>query len=230
MAKLMNLLSGQAREDKEVLGALQRLDHEKMPVRMEVENSQIHFRTRISVKSATVIVAKPGNLRDGLSKGGTVRFQLPESDGKEVRMEVVTPHFNLTNGNPVFLCKVPTEFAKGSMRGEWRFNTSRFNNVHLVIGDHASQYRIVDISSTGCKLYLNHSEMMRQFPVGEPIDNAYINLGNKVRVALESLIPRNHRGQSVGCQLRLDAEGNSEKYLHHLVQSLEKSEDEALHF
>jgi len=224
MARFMNLLSSQGREDKEILGALTTLDKDRVPVRMEIENTSIHFKTRISVKSATVIVAKPLNLKEGLAKGGTVRFKLPESEGRELRMEVLTPHFNLTNGNPVFLCKIPTGYAQSNMRGSLRFNTSRFTNVALLLSDSPVRYRIVDLSSGGCKIYLSSKEDKQRFAVGVPVHGARIDLGSKAAVHLKALVPRNLRGQAMGCQFEVSGEGVSGKYLEHLLQSLEKAE------
>jgi hypothetical protein len=224
MARFMNLLSSQGKEDKEILSTLTMLDKNRIPVRMEVENTSIHFNTRISVKSATVIVAKPLNLKEGLAKGGTVRFKMPDSEGRELRMEVLTPHFNLTNGNPVFLCKIPTTYAQSNMRGSLRFNTSRFNNVSLQIGTAATRYRIVDLSTGGCKIFLTSKEDKDIFSVGVPIQGARIDLGQKAAVHLKALVPRNLRGQAVGCQFEVSQEGASLKYLEHLIQSLEKAE------
>jgi len=60
--------------------------------------------------------------------------------------------------------------------------------------------------------------------VGLPMHGARIELGNKASVQLQAVIPRNHRGQAVGCQFELTDEGPSKKYLTHLLQSLEKAE------
>jgi hypothetical protein len=224
MARFMNLLSSQGKEDKEILASLNLLDKHRVPVRMEIENTSIHFNTRISVKSATVIVAKPLNLKEGLAKGGTVRFKVPDSEGREMRMEVLTPHFNLTNGNPVFLCKIPTSFAQSNQRGATRFNTSRFTNVALVLGNHPEKYRIVDLSAGGCKVFISSKEAKELFRVGVPIHGARIDLGQKAAVHLKALVPRSLRGQAVGCQFEVSEEGASRKYLLHLMQSLEKAE------
>jgi len=224
MARFMNLLSSQGKDDKEILAALNLLDKHRVPVRMEIENTSIHFNTRISVKSATVIVAKPLNLKEGLAKGGTVRFKIPDSEGREMRMEVLTPHFNLTNGNPVFLCKIPTSFAASNQRGAMRFNTSRFTNVTLAFDNHPEKYRVVDLSTAGCKVFLASKEAKERFSVGVPMHGARIELGQKASVHLKVVVPRNLRGQAVGCQFEVSDEGASKKYLQHLMQSLEKSE------
>ena len=223
MAVLKNLMRSGGKESKEVQSSLSMLERNKVPVRMEIENSTIRFKTKISIRSATVVVAKPLSLSSGLSKGGTVRFKVPDSDGKEIRMEVVTPHFNLSNGNPVFLCKIPKEFAPSNKRGSMRYNTSKFTNVVLELSDYAEKFRIIDLSDSGCKIYVPSKESRAMFPVGKPLEGVRISLGTKVSVNLDGLTPRNHRGQAVGCQIEVAEHGPSRKYLVHLIDSLERS-------
>lgn len=222
MAIFKHLMGGGAKEPKAVLASLNMLDRNKIPIRMEIENSTINFNTRLSIRSATVVVAKPTHLSGELAKGGTVRFKIPDSEGKEIRMEVLTPHFNLTSGNPVFLCKVPTAFAAGNLRGALRYNTSKFTNVVLTMPPNQAQFRIIDLSEGGCKIYVPGQLARETFPIGSPIAAARITLGTKVTVVLDTLTPRNHRGQAVGCQLTVAKEGTSRKYLVHLITSLEK--------
>lgn len=229
MAILKHLMGGKGKEPKEVLSSLNMLDRNKIPVRMEIENSNVNFHTRLSIRSATVVVAKPSNLSGALSKGGTVRFKIPDSEGKEIRMEVLTPHFNLTSGNPVFLCKVPTEFAEGNQRGAMRYNTSKFTNVILTLPPNQAQFRIIDLSESGCKLYVPGLEARGTFPIGSPIVAAKISLGTKVSVNLDTLTPRNHRGQAVGCSISVTKQGPSQKYLVHLITSLEKAITDQFH-
>ena len=226
MARLMNLLGGHSKEDKEILSTLNMLDRNQVPVRIEIENSPIRFNSRLNVRSATVVIAKPLSLNKGLSKGGTVRFKVPNSEGREIRLEIITPHFNLSNGNPVFLCKVPTAYAASNLRGALRFNTSKFTNVQLMVEGHPESFRIVDLSSTGCKFYLTNKEAKKLFPIGNQLASCTISLGSKVSVKLDSLVPRNLRGQSVGCEIQVAKQGPSQKYLMHLLSSLEKTESD----
>lgn len=226
MALLKNLLGSQSGEDKEVLSSLNILDRHKVPIRLEIENTTIHFKTMISMKSGTVVIAKPLALREGLSKGGTVRFKIPDSEGKEIRMEIVTPHFNLTNGNPVFLCKVPSAFAESNARGALRYNMSNYNNVKLLLDDHKDGFRIVDLSTSGCKIYIPSKEALDLFPIGEALENVKINIGNRVQVNLTTITPRNHRSMGVGCSMEVTKVGNSRKYLVHLINSMEKTSSE----
>ena len=68
------------------------------------------FRSVLAVKKGVVVVAKPDGLGKYLEKKGFVRFSLPNEEGRDLRLEVISPHFNLTSGNSVFLCKLPEEF------------------------------------------------------------------------------------------------------------------------
>lgn len=223
MALFKNILGAQSKEDKEVLSSLNILDRHKVPIRLEIENTTIHFKTLLSMKSGTVVVAKPLALYEGLSKGGTVRFKIPDSEGKEIRMEIVTTHFNLTNGNPVFLCKVPSGFAESKDRGALRYNMSNYSNVQLLLDNHKDGFRIVDLSTSGCKIYIPSKEALDLFPIGEGLENVKINIGNRVQVNLTTITPRNHRAMAVGCSLEVMKEGNSRKYLQHLINSMEKT-------
>lgn len=224
MALFTHLLGSQDREDREILAALNSLDKRRSPVLLEIENSAIRFNTRISVMSATVVVAKPPNLRNGLNRGGTVRLKLPEGEGREVRMEVITPHFNLTNGNPVFLCRIPTAYAHANQRAAVRFNTSRFRNVTLALQGHTERYRIVDICSGGCKIHLTGKEDRERFVMGASLKGARIDLGDKVSVHLDAIVARNLHAQAVGCQFTVSEEGPSRAYLAHLLRALERAE------
>lgn len=229
MARLLDIFSDQNKEQRAVRHALARLDREKTPVRLEIENTLIHFYTRVSVKASTVVIAKPTGLRDGLKKGGIVRFRLPDGADHEVRMEIAAPHFNLSNGTSVFLCKLPEGFAEPNQRNGDRYNTSRFNNILLEVAESTERFRVIDISISGFKFYVNNREGMNLFPVGEPLHHAAIHLGERVKVELETLIPRIHRANTVGCEMKVRQDGPSRKYLQHLINSLAKIEAEKLH-
>ena len=52
-------------EEKEVAQTLKRLDREKAPLLMEVEQAQVHFRSVLAVKKGVIVVAKPMGLASG---------------------------------------------------------------------------------------------------------------------------------------------------------------------
>ncbi len=221
---LSNLLKLPGSEEREVNKVLRQAEKYKTPVRIEIENSNVRFYSILSIKRGLVVVAKPPGLKGGVSREGFVRFRVPDSEDKEIRMEVTVPHFNLLSGGYVFLCRLPKEFAESSKRNSERYNTSRFNNLHLFIPEMKVRYRIIDISSTGCKVFTEKSNPKSLFEVGKPLSPASISVGDKVEIDLASAIPRSHHRNTVGFELRVDGGGSSGKYLSHFLKSLETAE------
>lgn len=228
MAKLTDFLGFSSQEEREVVKTLQMLERQRTPVRVEIEKTRIRFNTIISIRRGMVVIAKPGGLHKELKTGGSVRLKIPEADAREVRLEIITPHFNLTNGASVFLCKMPTQFAGGARRASERYDTSRFNNLKLGLDKAEQQFKLVDISLGGCRIQVTSGVAEQLFPIGKDIAPATIRLGNNVSVALGSLVPRVHSQSAVGMQYQVSSEGNHMKYMQHLLLSLAKTEDERM--
>lgn len=228
MAIWSDILKGFGGSAKELLEELGRLEGERAVIRVEIEGSSIHFNSRLSLKKDTVVIAKPIGLRDGLEAGGYVRFRLPASVDREVRLEVLTPHFNLASGNAVFLCRLPAHGAAPAKRKADRYNVSQFANVQLVIANRAREFRVVDVSLTGCKVLTTPLEAQTYFPLNRELGSVHIQVGSKAKVELTSVIPRSHQGASVGCEFAVRGDGPSQVYLTHLIKSLEKAEAERL--
>ncbi len=227
MTPLTDMLGLTKSTSKEVTKALATLERNHTPVRAEIERTQIRFNTVVSVKRGMVIVAKPVGLGDSLKTGSTVRFTVPGGDGRIVRLDVTTPNFNLTSGGIVFLCKMPTAFAEGYGRASERYNTTRFNNLVIKFANVAEgPFRILDLSSGGCKFHCVQAPHLKLFPLGKAIPQGLISLGDRVSVELDRVIPRVHVGPAVGCEFRVSTKGSDAKYLQHLLVSLEKAESE----
>ncbi len=193
-------------------------------MRLEIEGENIHFFTIFSIKRNLVVVAKPPGLRKGLKRDGTVRFRIPDEVENEIRMEIAVPHFNLLSGDYAFLCDIPKNFAEKSKRKSERYNTSRFNNLHLVIPDILQRFRIVDMSDSGCKIYAVGTNIKELLEEDKNYAPARISVGNKVEIDLDSAIPRSFNGKTVGFKFDVSAEGSARKYLQHFIQSLETAE------
>jgi hypothetical protein len=215
--KWLGGLLGGGSDPLEILAELAR---NKAPVRVEIENTLVKFNSQLTLKKGTVVIAKPLGLKDGLTFGSYVRVRLPGSARREMRLRVITPHFNLTSGNAVFVCEAP-EREVSARREADRFDVTRFNNLRLVIG--SEQFRLVDVSSTGFKVMINPVQAQQHFPIGRELHSAYMMLGTNARVDLKSLVPRSHMGVSVGCEFEV-MPGPSERYLNHLLTSLTKAE------
>ena len=228
MAKLTDFLGFSGQEEKEVVKTLQMLERHRTPVRIEIERTRIRFNTIISIRRGMVVIAKPSGLQKELQTGGSVRLKIPEADAREVRLEIITPNFNLTSGASVFLCKMPTQFAGGARRSSERYDTSRFNNLKLGLDEVVEQFKLVDISLGGCRIQTSSSAAKRLFPIGKDVAPATIRLGTNVSVALGSLVTRMHSQAAVGLEYKVSTDGNHMKYLQHLLLSLAKTEDERI--
>jgi hypothetical protein len=228
MAIWSDILRGFGGSAKDLLEELARLEKERAVIRVEIEGSAVHFNSRLSLKKDTVVVAKPTGLRDGLSAGGFVRFKLPDAPEREVRLEILTPHFNLASGNAVFLCRLPAAGPAAAKRKTERYNVTHFANVQLVIGNRGREFRVVDVSLTGCKVLTTPAEAQTYFPLNREVAQVHIQVGSKAKVELEAVIARSHLGASVGCEFTVRGDGPSQVYLSHLIKSLEKAELERL--
>ena len=222
------MISKSKGQEKEVLSALNGLDKNKTPVRIEIENTLVRFNSVLLVRGNTVVVARPYHL-ENLMKGSNIRFKFPGDATKELRLEVTTPNFSLTNGTPVFLCDIPKQFLTNehSRNGD-RFNTTRYTNIHLVIPQLKWKFRILDLSHSGARVYTKSKELHLEFPLGERFDNTYIQMGKHVKVKLDYLIPRSHRYPTVGLEFIPSPDGNNHLYMTHLLENLEKMELEHL--
>jgi hypothetical protein len=221
---LKDIFQGFGGSAKELAEVLARLDSGKVPVRVEIENTQTRFESRLMIKKESVVILKPAGLKDELEAGSHIRFKVPDNPAQEVRLEVTTPHLNLASGHAVFLCKMPTAALRPAKRRTERYNVTRFKNVLLVLAKRGRHFRVVDVSLNGCKVSTTPAEAHAYFPLGEELDFVQITLGTKTKVDLERVIPRAHLGQTVGCEFEVSAEGASKGYLDQLIETLEKAE------
>jgi hypothetical protein len=228
MASLFRLWRRGDEAANQLRSLLVRLDRQKVSIRLEIEQTQVRFTTALACKRNTVVVAKPPALGNELQAGGFVRFKVPGEGGTEIRMEVLTPHFNLTNGTPVFLCKQPTRFAQNNGRNAERYGTSRFTNLVLQVPSLPETFRVVDLSATGCRILTPYPRPREKFSLNEQVAGAWLQLGRHVKVDLAYVIPRTFHGQAIGLEFVVDPAGNQHKFLAHLIRSLEKLQSESL--
>ena len=226
MAGLLNIFSGKS-EEKAVQSTLAQLDRQKTIVRLEIEKTQTRFNTVLAMRKGAVVVAKPNGIDQFLKAGTMVRFKVP-GEKHDIRMEISTPHLNLGNGSPVFLCTAPTRFSATSHRGSERFSTKRFSNVSLHIDSLGSKFSIEDLSESGCRIKTNHTKPQVQFPLSENIQGAFIQLGNKARIDLTQVTPRSYQGQNVGLEFQIRSDGPHRKLLGSMVDSLARQQREML--
>lgn len=227
MRPLRGLISKNKSPSKDASRILSKLARDTKLLRLEIEGSQVRFYSILSVKRGMVIVARPDGIASRLKSGSIVRFDVPGDENVQIRMEVTAPTFNLTNGNSVFLCKIPTVVSEGSGRSSERFNTSRFNNLLLEFkSSEIQKLRIIDLAAGGCKFHCAGLSAKALFPLGKSISDVQIQLGTRITVDLEFITPRAHMGPSVGAEFNISAVENHAKFFQHLLISLDKADSE----
>lgn len=226
--RVIGLLRRTTGEAREVQAALVGIDRRRQTIRIEVEKTQVRFNTRISVRRDVIVVAKPAALEAVLHAGTLVRFKLPSQPQREVRMEVVTPHFNLTNKQPVFLCRQPVAFCTASQRQSDRFDTRRFTNLRLELPGFAEPFRILDISQHGLRIEVHSPRPQKEFPANQPLGQGMIHMGRRVSVEVASLVPRTYMGNAVGFAMTVSSKGDHRKLLAHLLRTLDSQQRERL--
>jgi hypothetical protein len=221
MANFAELL-GFGGSAKRAVQALERLASERATLSVTIEGTQTRFKSRVLLKDNQVIFAKPASAQDGVRVGKFVRFRIPDEPSKEVRLEIAVPQVNLASGSSVFVCKTPEEGLTTSKRQADRLGLAHLSNVLLVMPDHSREFRLTDISATGCRVMTSPPEAKTFLPVGRELNNVFIQVGSKAKVELKSFIPRAHRRNSVGCEFTVKAEGTSLVYLQRLIDTLER--------
>jgi hypothetical protein len=89
------------------------------------------------------------------------------------------------------------------------------------------EFRLTDISLSGCRVLTTPPEARTYLPLGRGISGVYIQVGSKAKVELDSFTPRAHRRNSVGAEFMVKGEGTSRVYLERLIETLEKQQAEA---
>jgi len=214
-------LFGGGNEERAVSRLLHRLARRKTPVEVEVERSRSRFRSIIALKRGVVVIPRPKRLPARLKQGGWVRFTIPGGKGRTVRLEVLTPHFVLTTGTSVMLCRIPTAFGDPEHRAAERFHTARIDKLYLYLPETGTRYRLVDLSREGCRVYVRDDNPRVILPVGEVIRGAELLL-DKRRVPLRALEPRSYGDRTVGCSLEVDANAAGAEPFFALLDALEK--------
>ena len=198
---------------------IKRLENLRTPIRMELENSYVSFRTVLTTKEGLVVVGKPEGLADYIKKGTLVRFKVPETNGKELRLEVVHNHVNLHNGTAVFLCKMPTGFSTGGRHG-LRFDTSRLAGLEVIFAESQDRYKVLDLSASGVRLLVPYGDLHALFPLGQETEAIRLEVkGNKVE--LDSMIPRVYKGRQVGCEIKIAPGSPAQAMMTKLLDYLE---------
>ena len=207
---------------------LKAISSQKQVVRMELDRPMVRFKTRLLYRDKVVLVAKPPELTVEIAKGDVARFKIPWEKNHEVRMEVSLPQVNLSNGLGAFLCQTPSGAAFSVRRVEERFNTRRYKNLHVDIPDLGDNFRIVDLSATGCKIAIKTTSRWKSFKIGRSIGKSMIKVGDRMEIELDLMIPRAHANESVGMEFSVNGDGRNRQWLTVLLGTLGTMEVDAI--
>ncbi|MDH4122138.1 MAG: hypothetical protein OEV94_10575 [Deltaproteobacteria bacterium] len=223
MADLFGMFKKEEDNSTEIFQALQKLESQKTAVRMELEKSYVSFRTVIALRDNMIVVGKPPGINDQIEKGVRLRFRIPELE-RDLPLEVYHAHVNLKNGHAVFVCRIPSSFAKGG-RGAMRFDASRVTTLNLHLPERGETYRVLDVSQNGVRVYVPMGDLKVLFPQGKPSDRAEIHYDRYV-IHLDSYTPRVYKGRSVGLEVTLKDLKDTQTRWESLRVFLESSQDQ----
>lgn len=188
----------------------------------------MRFTTVLMMRNNTVVVAKPNTQMPGLDRGTFMRLSVPNDGDRQLRLEVVTPHLNMRDGTPVFVCKVPERFVEQQTRRKAdRYETSRFTNLRLSLAEHRWQYRVLDVSASGCKVVPRDTKPQREFPPGHRFNKGSLVVGD-LRIPLEYVVPRSYQGNAVGVEFTVSPPESNQRQLQTLIDALRRKEVERL--
>ena len=228
MANVMGLFRNGRSQQKNILKILNQMESSKIPVRLQVENSSIHFFTILSLRRGMVVFARPTGNSRGITKGKFVRFTVPDQPDKVLRLEVEVPSFKMVNGTYVMLCAIPEEFAEKSKRISQRYNITRFKNIMLGLPTISSMYRMIDISAQGCKVFTGDNDLTTILEVNEPILNGKIYIGSGLDMSLKWIIPRVFQEKTAGFEFQIAGDHATQRKFEHFIYSLESAEKKKL--
>jgi hypothetical protein len=190
----------------------------KAQVRVHIENTLIRFKTQFFLQNnGAVVLGKPAGVDGILSAGSYVRMRLSGADKTELRLRVILPHLNLENGKTAFVCG-PSEHFMRCRRKSDRYEVLKYRNIHLIADE--EPYRIADFSTHGLGVLLSSTQSADKLPGGRVLKEARLQLGGEAQVNFEWMIPRNRHDRIIGCEFKVASQPRSERYFHHLLDSL----------
>jgi hypothetical protein len=219
MAKkwLLGLMGKEKDDSGEVIDVLAR---NRTPIHVEIEQSMIRFKSQLTVKNNTIVIAKPLTLGSELKSGNHVRIRWPGAGRREMRLLVMLPHINLPNGNAGFACKAPDGTAMPKRKQE-RYDVSRFNNLKLKVG--ATSYRVLDLSIDGMRIAMT-TNMNGSVTLGKEVQEAILMVGEDSRILFERLVPRSNRRGAIGVEFSVKQDGKSPRKLADVLKSVQSKQ------
>jgi len=207
---------------KALLKTLQQLSKKRTEVQVEVEGTYTRFTSTLILKNEFVGLSFPMGKEAPIAKGTWLRMKLPPHHEREMRMEVVNPHF-LVLGNRFILCKRPDNIVEQVIRRSQRYNTAKYANLSFAIPSIPVRHRIIDLSTDGCKIYAPPGNAQKHYVVNQPLDDALIQVGKRMQIKLQAVVPRVVRDNYVGLEFVLEETPEATRYITYFLNWLERS-------
>lgn len=227
MKKILNLFKGDAMERHLLAKTLQQVVKSRLPMRVEVENSNFSFTSVVTHLEGMLVVARPPGLGEMVTRG--TRLCIPfQGEGHQphrlLRVEVTHPNLNLSNGNAVILCRLPKQMDT-SNRKHPRHATHHLKGITVRLGISTEHFRVGDVSANGVRLLVPMGNLESLFPLGKDLGiGQFIIKGHGLHV--RSITPKTHQGRLVGCHMELAPE--AQPTLDKLIQFLEINQQKTL--
>jgi PilZ domain len=220
---LLKMLDHMMHGPNDTWATLETLAISREPIRIEIENSLERFTSPVSISKGAVVFARPERDTLHVSAGDHIRAFLPGKNGRrELRLEVLAAKMRTGHGRLALMCK-PSPRIVARRRAADRYNVRRYSNLLLSLeGD---QFRVVDISTNGCKVILTPMQTQGKFPLGDTLWYSALKLGATTTMRLEALVPRSHAGRMIGCEFKVRRDDDSAETLQKLIASLDKAQD-----
>ncbi|MFI5400373.1 MAG: hypothetical protein ACHQZQ_04905 [SAR324 cluster bacterium] len=190
------------------------------PVIVEIEFTQIRFRSKIALRDGQVIVAKPSGLKGVLTAESYIRMRVPDGHGEEIRLRIVAPDADAGDGSSAFICR-PAEGPVISKRAADRYSVAHDERLRLDLKGRV--FPLVDVSLKGLRISLPAAQTYLDLPIGHNLGPGNLMFGAEVWVRIGQLIPRNRQERTIGCEFKALMDDMSLNNLMALVDSLKQT-------
>jgi hypothetical protein len=220
---MANLLGRWLPKSNPAWKSLEDLAISHVPVRIEMERLLDRFLSPVTVLQNNVVFVHPNGpdtTRVHVDAGDFMRVLLPGDEKLELRMEVTETKMMDGRGDLAIYSR-PVQKLEAPRRRVDRYNVRRFGNLKLELD--GEQFRLLDLSSRGCKIAITPFQSRRRLPVGSVIRVAVLSAGQH-EMSLERLVPRTHIDDTIGCEFRVRRDGMSDLVLSRLLATLHRAQ------
>jgi hypothetical protein len=228
MASFLDRFKKSGEEAEDANAVISQFNEDRSKKRVEIENSPYFFYAVPTLRSGAVVITTPERLKTLVSEGQWLRIRVPDSDRKDVRLQITSARHGGTGSmatTPDFfslLCKIPGASVETTKRAADRYSTMQFKDLLLdLTAPSAGSYPIIDISAHGLKIHVSSQKEIERFVIGQELSKGRIRLGTRARVDLMNATPRAHFETAVGLEIVVNPQGPSRSILDMFLGNME---------